>query len=98
MRIVKIIKRFRNGFKEHFMPILDNSYSDISIDDLVDEWCDSDPAGDSNGYSYEWTLVEDKTLIGEVIKKEIKIVDDETNYLARKKDILTKELTLIDTN
>ena len=72
---------------------MDDSYSDISIDELVEEWCESDPAGANYGYSYEWSLVEDKTLINEVLKNEIKIVDDKINFLIHKKDILIRELS-----
>jgi len=79
MKIVKIKKFYRNGTKEHFLVLLDESYSNDDIDCEVEEWCESEPNGMNYGYSYEWDFVNDKNIINDVLVKKLHILNNEIN-------------------
>ena len=85
MKVVKINKSYRNGTKEHFLVLLDEPYSEDDVNYLVEEWCDSDPAGMNYGYTYEWWFVEDEELINTILKDKIMIVEREIEALKTKK-------------
>jgi len=75
MKVVKIIKNSRNTIREHFLVLLNEPYSDDDINCLVEDWCETDPAGMSYGYTYEWSFVEDENLIKKILDKEIKFIN-----------------------
>ena len=85
MKLVKINKSYRSGTKEHFLVLLDEPYSEDDVNYLVEEWCESDPAGMNYGYTYEWWFVEDEELINTILKDKIMIVEREIEALKTKK-------------
>ncbi len=91
MKVVKINKSYRCNTKEHFLVLLDESYSNEHIVSLVEEWCDTDVCG-MNGYDYEWCFVEDEELINNILKNKIKVVDDQIEALKAKKCEMEKYL------
>jgi len=93
MKVVKINKSFRNGIKEHFLVLLDESCSIDDINYLVEEWCESEPSGMNSGYHYDWWVVEDEELINTIIKNKIKIIDGQIEALKTKKCKMENHLT-----
>ncbi len=93
MKVVKINKSYRNGIKEHFLVLLDEPYSNSDIDDLVEEWCESELSGMNSGYNYKWWVVEDNELINTILKDKIKIVDSQIEALKTKKCKMENHLT-----
>jgi len=73
MKVVEIIKSFRNGAIKHYLVIPDNECDDI--DYLVEKWCESDPAGSNYGYEYEWAYVTDVILINKAVEENINKLD-----------------------
>lgn len=53
MKIVKISKWFQGGHVEHLL-CLPTDTTDSQLAQQVKEWCDSDPNGRLNGYSYHY--------------------------------------------
>lgn len=84
MKVVKVIKSYRNGSSEHFL-VFAKDMDDESITDNVEYWCDKDPNGHSYGYSYSWEVVEDKKIIQSVIKDKINEIDIEIKNLSDEK-------------
>lgn len=84
MKVVKIIKSYRNGSHEHFL-VFDKDIDDESITETVENWCEQDPSGHSYGYRYSWEIVEDKTIIQSVIKDKINEIDIKIKALSDRK-------------
>lgn len=87
MKVIKIRKTYRNGEKEHFI-VVDDSYGDDSIEDIVLEWGERDSSGSNYGYKLYWDEVEDVTIIKkacedklEEIRREIKQLHKEENKI-----------------
>lgn len=85
MKVLKIYKSYRSGTKEHFLVLLDEPYSNDDIDNIVEEWCESDSSGMIYGYDYKWCFVEDEELINNILKDNIKNTEREIELLKTKK-------------
>lgn len=79
MKIIKINKSYRNGKKVHYL-VKDDSISEEDIKDAVEEWCDNDTSGSVYGYSYSYSIVEDKEKIKDVLNKELSKIDSNIEY------------------
>jgi ribosomal protein S17E len=84
MRVIKINKTYRNGIKNYYLLISDDSYSEDDINCIAEDFCESDAYGANYGYSYEWDFVDDKEIITKVLNDESKKI---SNQIAK----LTKE-------
>ena len=42
MKLIKIIKKFRNGEKSHYLFFSDSEVTDGHIEDAVERWCDEE--------------------------------------------------------
>lgn len=93
MKVIKIIKHFRNGTIEKHLVITDESLTHEDINDTAEQWCESDVSGKVYGYSYEWKFEEDETTIKDVIKRYIFDLISSIETLQRKKDKLIKYLS-----
>ena len=89
MKIIKITKSFRSGTVIGYIVSYDDAASKEYIEDMVEEWCEDDLAGHSNGYEYEWEYVTDENLI-------IKIIEDKIKYCDIKIEKIKNELLLLD--
>jgi hypothetical protein len=86
IKMIKIIKKYRNGSKEHFLTLLNEyEYSNIDIDCLVEEWCENDGSGMIYGYTYTWSFVEDIESIKKILIDEIKSTENGIESLIKKK-------------
>jgi len=85
MKIIRINKKFRNGTKEHFLVLMDESYSYDEIDIIAEEWCESELSGMNYGYSYEWWFVEDIEIINTVVWDKINIINERIEILEAEK-------------
>lgn len=84
MKIVEIIKSYQNGNKTHYL-VLPNEFSDTDIDIAVEEWCQSDSSGQNHGYSYDWNVILSESLIKDVLKNELKLINSKIKKLNTKK-------------
>lgn len=92
MKVIKINKSFRNGVIEHFLVLLNETYSNDDIEYLVEEWCDGDLSGSNYGYSYKWSFVEDSEIIKTVLEKNIKNINLSIENLEEEKWEIEKYL------
>ena len=92
MKVIRIKKSYRNGTKEHFLVLLNDSQD--NIDYLVEDWCESEPSGMNYGYSFEWSFVEDEKLIKSILKDKIKLMNNQIETLKNKKCEMEKYLVL----
>ncbi|MFW6243048.1 MAG: hypothetical protein ACOC2W_02720 [bacterium] len=92
MKVIKINKSIISGTINHYKVLFDDDYSDELIDSIVSDWCDEELSGMHNGYSYEWSVVEDPDLIKSVLKKELKIIEVKMDNLKSKRDKIEKYL------
>ena len=90
MKIIKINKKYNSGNIEHYMVLMDESYSNDDIDSIVDDWCETDINGMNYGYSYNWYIINNDITIKNIIKDKIKNYDEEINYINEKKKELEK--------
>lgn len=90
MKVVEIKKYYNAGVKTHYLLIVDD---EISVLDEVDEWCEKDPCGQSNGYSYEWELVDNIEIIEKVISDRIKRCNEAISFFQNEKNKITDYLT-----
>ena len=91
MKVIKIIKTFRNGKVEH-LSLLNNLFTEKDIVDYVKDWCDKESSGHWYGYSYKWEYVEDIEIINSAIKNELVIIDKKIKSLMTDKKELKKYL------
>ena len=97
MKIVKIKKSYSSGSKEHYLVLTGDHYSDSTIDDLVEDWCESDPSGQNNGYQSEWQYVNNKEIIRKVLEEEKIILNSKIKNLKDKlKDVEVEIFYLIN--
>lgn len=73
MKVVEITKRFSSGIKTHHLVIPDVSLE--GIEELVENWCDTDVAGYNSGYTSEWKYITDESTIAKVIARDIANLD-----------------------
>lgn len=92
MKVVKIRKSYRSGSNEHFLVLLDEPYTNEDIEYLVEDWCDSDPSGSNYGYDFEWHFVEDQSIIKNILKDKIRILEGKINRLKLEKSKMEKYL------
>lgn len=93
MKVVKIIKKYRNGSIEHFLLVPDDR-SNINIEFDVQEWCESNQSGLIYGYDYDWSIVEDLDLIKKVLKDKMKDLDNQIERAENKRNELIKQLVI----
>lgn len=84
MKVVRINKTFRNGYREHFL-VFEADMDIEAINDSVENWCEKDPGGGNYGYSFEWEFIEDKALIRDAITKEINRLNNQIQSLLDRK-------------
>lgn len=78
VKVIEITKSYRNmgvdGIKTHCL-VLDKNAKKKDIEDIVDNWCKQDPDGQVYGWGVKWKVVSDKSVIREVLEKEIVRID-----------------------
>ncbi len=94
MKIVRINKKYTGGIIEHFLILDDEPYSNDDIEYLVENWCEREICGKSNGYSYEWWFVEDEKIITSILEKKIELIKNQLEELQTKKYKIEKYLKL----
>ncbi len=86
MKVIDINKHFCSETRQHYLVLTDNFYSDATIDSLVEDWCENDPCGHGNGYSFEWHFITDNKKIKEVLENELILTDIKIEALNKTKD------------
>ena len=95
MKIIKIHKMYSSGSKNHFLVITEMENDENYINELVENWCEDDPAGMNNGYSYDWEYVNDLNVIKEEINNRISRIEKNIKSLNYEKELLENELNIL---
>lgn len=90
MKVIEIIKRYRNGEIKHHMVI--EHEDEESINDLVEEWCEREGSGHNYGWSSTWKFVEDAEVKKKVISEDISRIDGAIKVYNKLKFKLEQEL------
>lgn len=98
MKVIKIHKTFSSGFINHYLVISEGENNESYINELVENWCENDPAGMNNGYSFKWEYVEDLNVIKDVLIKRLAVVTDKIDSLNYEKELLEEEMYKINNN
>jgi len=88
MKVIKIKKSYCSGTIEHYLVLTDDLRSSCDIDDLAEDWCETDPAGMNNGYTFTWDYVEDELLIKSAVHAEILRINNQITSLNLRKNKL----------
>ena len=75
MKVIKIIKKFNCGEKEHFLVLLDGKDSKDDAYYAAERWCERDVSGQNYGYSWDWSFVKDLEVINQVLKDNMARID-----------------------
>lgn len=84
MKVIEVFKSYRNGNKTHYL-VLPNEFSDTDIDIAAEEWCQSDSNGHNYGYNYDWNIILNESLIKDVLKNELKLINSKIKKLKTEK-------------
>lgn len=93
MKVVKIVKSYNAGNKEHYITV-DETLGKDYVEEMVNEWCEWDVAGMNYGYTATWEYVEDPEKINEIINKRVKMIENEIENLKNEKMKLEWSLIL----
>jgi hypothetical protein len=93
MRIIRIEKSNSATTKNHHLVFMDNVVpSDITVEDAVEDWCENDPFGQTNGYSYKWFDVTDDNEIIRILSNELQNLLINIGHLNAKKNKIADKL------
>lgn len=71
MKVIKITKEYQGGTIEHFLALVDVPDSIEEINEIAEEWCANDPAGQNYGYSCNWRFTEDAVVIDMTLHEKL---------------------------
>jgi len=84
MRLIKITKYLSARSFDHYVVIYDDSKTVSEIDEIVEDWGQSNPSGSNNGYNLNWSFIEDEKLIEDSFLKELKRILLDIDELQKK--------------
>lgn len=70
MKVVKISKTISSSVINHNM-VLYHDHSTEYIDEIVEDWCDNELSGHSNGWNWAWEFLTDGNEIKNVLENEL---------------------------
>ncbi len=91
MYLIKVTKRYRNSCKSKYLIIADLD----NMEYAAWEWADQDPAGQSDGYTIEYSHVEDDGEMLDACLLELKEIDRKETLIADRKLRLQNQINSI---
>ncbi len=95
IKVIKITKVWSAGTKDIFI-IVDKDDSFDTIQDKVEEACEDDAAGQSNGYQFEWIEETDMKRIRAVLTVEDVRMTSRMNYFKQQQLLIREQLMRLD--
>ena len=82
MKVIKVIKHYRNGTVEDYLILDDWQYSTPEEEkSWIEEWAEQNVAGQNYGYRVEYDDETEPIVIGEVLRKELDLIDNKIENL-----------------
>lgn len=91
MKVIDVRKRVVSGEIKHYL-VVDSDSTDDEINNDVEDWCESDPSGTSYGYSYNWSVVDDKDIIDLALKLRVEKIEKSLKRLQEEKEKIERYL------
>jgi len=91
MQVIKITKSFSAGVRIYYLTLFEGDWKTFDdIDNIVEDWANSDPDGQNSGYEMNWQIVDDENLIVEKLNENLSNID----YRIKKLKDQRKEINL----
>lgn len=95
MKLIKIIKHFNGGKKEHFLTLTDD-VSELDIQNEVEFWAKQDNSNGNVGYNLEWSTITDPLIIVNVLCDRItNLTNKIDNLIEQPKTYETKSSMIV---
>lgn len=95
IKVIKITKSWSARTTENYI-IVNKEDSDRVIEWAVQDWCNSDSGGQSNGYSYDWSEVTDINEVRKALVEEDKRTTCQLVSIKEKSLMLRESLIEVD--